>query len=90
MSSKFSHFWYQFKCANIKWISKGEGDQERYYTEDGVLFFQINPKFYRPAEVHELLGDCSRAEKEIGWKKKTSFSRLVKKMYEKDYSLLNE
>lgn len=76
-------------CAGIRFISKGSEDQEEYYTEDGELIFKVNPKFYRPAEVHELCGDCTLAEKEMGWTRKTDFHSLVKKMYENDYKLLS-
>lgn len=78
------------KFAGIKFTKKGDGEQERYYNESGQLIFKINPKFYRPAEVHELCGDCSLAEKELGWKRKTDFLGLVKKMYDRDYYLLSQ
>ena len=78
------------KCAGIEFVAKGSEDNEKYYTKEGELFFEVNPKFYRPAEVHKLCGDCSLAEKEMGWKKKTDFYGLVKKMYENDYKLLRK
>lgn len=78
------------KCAGIEFISKGKEDDEKYYTKDGKLLFQVNPKFYRPAEVHKLCGDCSLAEQEMGWTRKTGFLGLVKKMYENDYKLLSK
>lgn len=78
------------KCAGIEFISKGKEDDEKYYTKGGKLLFQVNPKFYRPAEVHKLCGDCSLAEQEMGWTRKTGFLGLVKKMYENDYKLLSQ
>ena len=75
--------------AGIKFTKKGDGDQECYYNESGELIFKVNPKFYRPAEVHELCGDCGLAEKELGWERKTDFLGLVKKMYDNDYKLLS-
>jgi len=77
-------------CAGIEFVSKGSGDDEKYYTKDGDLIFEVNPKFYRPAEVHKLCGDCSLAEKEMGWVRKTGFDGLVEKMYKNDYKLLCE
>ena len=71
----------------LGFVSKGSEDQEEYYTENGELIFKVNPKFYRPAEVHQLCGDCSLAEEEMGWKRKTDFFGLVKKMYENDYEI---
>lgn len=78
------------KCAGIEFKSEGAKDNEKYYTLDGKLIFEVDPKFYRPAEVHELCGDCSLAEKEMGWVRKTDFAGLVKKMYENDYQLLSK
>ena len=77
------------KCAGIQFESSGSEDNEKYYTLDGELIFEVNPKFYRPAEVHELCGDCSLAEKEMGWTRKTNFKGLVKKMYQNDYMQLS-
>lgn len=78
------------KCAGVEFISKGKEEDEKYYTKDRKLLFQVNPKFYRPAEVHKLCGDCSLAEQEMGWTRKTEFLGLVKKMYENDYKLLSK
>lgn len=73
------------EAAEINWKSVGEGEQEKIYDSSGKLIFQVNPKFYRPAEVHKLCGDPSLAEKELGWERKTDFKSLVKKMYSSDF-----
>ena len=78
------------EAAGIDFIAKGEGENEKYFTTDGVLIFEVNPKFYRPAEVHKLCGDPSLAEKELGWTRKTDFAGLVTKMYDNDYRLLSQ
>lgn len=79
------------RLADIDFIVQGQNEEEKYLTKKNKkLIFQINPKFYRPAEVHKLCGDCSLAEKEMGWVRKTDFLGLVKKMYENDYSLLKK
>jgi len=44
----------------------------------------IDPKFYRPAEVDLLIGDSSKAQKDLGWKPRTSFAQLVNLMVEAD------
>lgn len=77
------------KYAGIKFVSSGSEDNEKYHTSDGELIFEVNPKFYRPAEVHELCGDCTLAKKEMGWARKTDFKGLVKKMYQNDYMQLS-
>jgi GDPmannose 4,6-dehydratase len=77
------------KNAGIKFTSSGENEAEKYFNENKDLIFEVDPKFYRPAEVHELCGDCSLAENEMGWTRKTDFYGLVKKMYQSDYMLLS-
>ena len=44
----------------------------------------VSEKYFRPAEVEELLGDSSKARKELGWEPKYSFDDLVKEMVEED------
>ena len=45
---------------------------------------KIDTNYYRPTEVESLLGDASKAKKELGWEPKISFEELVKEMVEKD------
>jgi GDPmannose 4,6-dehydratase len=73
-----------FAHAGIKgeWI--GEGEHTMYVSNDKKILIQINPKFYRPAEVELLLGNSDKARKELNWKPKISFDNLVKKMVEWD------
>lgn len=77
------------KNAKIDFVSSGSEGDEEYRTKDGDLIFKVNPRYYRPAEVHELCGDCTLAEQELGWKKKNTFQDLVKKMYENDYKIIS-
>ena len=50
-------------------------------------FVEIDPRYYRPAEVDYLLGDPSKAAKVLGWKPRTSFAELVRLMMESDMEL---
>jgi GDPmannose 4,6-dehydratase len=50
-------------------------------------FVDIDPRYYRPTEVDFLLGDPSKAEKQLGWKPRTSFEQLVTLMMESDLEL---
>jgi GDPmannose 4,6-dehydratase len=77
------------KNARINFSSSGKNESEKYFNDNKDLIFEVDPKFYRPAEVHELCGDCSLAENEMGWSRKTDFYGLVKKMYQSDYMLLS-
>lgn len=49
----------------------------------------IDKTFYRPAEVHLLIGDCAKARRKLGWKPKIKFQQLVKMMVDADLEKLN-
>jgi GDPmannose 4,6-dehydratase len=51
-------------------------------------YVETDPAFLRPAEVHHLLGDSSKARQELGWKPKVSFEGLVKMMVDEDLARL--
>jgi len=51
-------------------------------------FVEIDPRYYRPAEVELLIGDASKAKKQLGWQPKTKFTDLVKLMVDADVELL--
>lgn len=74
---------FALKGFNIKW--KGKGVDEIGYDEDTnrELIF-IDPKYYRPTEVDQLLGDSSKAKEILDWKPKTSFDELIKLMVDSD------
>jgi GDPmannose 4,6-dehydratase len=85
--------WYAFKAADIEGAWHGEAESAEFsistkdairYEPVGSVLVKINPKFYRPAEVDLLLGDSTKARKELGWKPETSFEKLVDKMVKND------
>lgn len=47
----------------------------------------VDPDFYRPAEIHQLIGDASRARRDLGWSPTTTFEELVRNMVEHDLKL---
>lgn len=51
---------------------------------------EIDPRYYRPTEVDLLIGDASKAKKQLGWEPKTKFAELVKIMVEADVQLLRD
>ncbi|MGA2173933.1 MAG: GDP-mannose 4,6-dehydratase [Verrucomicrobiota bacterium] len=51
---------------------------------------EIDPRYYRPAEVDVLIGDASKAKRQLGWEPKTKFADLVKLMVEADIQLLKD
>ena len=74
---------FALKGYNIKW--KGEGVNEIGYDENtGKELIFISDKYFRPSEVEELLGDNTKAKKELGWTSKYTFDELVREMVEND------
>ena len=68
---------------DIKWT--GSGLKEKGIDKKtGKIIIEIDAKYFRPAEVELLLGDSTKAKKELGWKPKTSFKALVKLMVDAD------
>ena len=63
---------------NGKWV--GENEHTVYVNDNNKVLVQVNPKFYRPAEVDLLLGNSNKARQELGWAPKISFDNLIKKM----------
>lgn len=53
-------------------------------------YVEIDPKYYRPAEVDLLIGDPAKAKKQLGWEPKTTFEDLTKLMVDADIALLEE
>lgn len=63
----------------LEWRGAGV-DEEGIDPKTGQAIIKINPRFYRPAEVDLLIGDRSKAEKELGWVPRMSFEALVASM----------
>ena len=64
---------------DIMWIGEGL-DEVGIDKKSGNAIIKVDPKYFRPAEVEQLLGDATKAKKELGWEPKTSFEQLVKEM----------
>lgn len=63
---------------------KGTGEDEKGIGPDGRALVQVDPRYYRPAEVDLLLGNSSKARKQLGWEPKVNFQQLAKMMVEAD------
>jgi GDPmannose 4,6-dehydratase len=68
------------ECCRVAFDEAGLGDFEQYV--------KLDPAFMRPAEVDHLIGDPSKAERDLGWKPQTSFEELIRLMTRADYDLL--
>lgn len=67
---------------HITW--KGDGMDEKGYTQGGFQIVAVDPRYFRPTEVETLLGDASKAKAKLGWVPKTSFYELVAEMVQED------
>lgn len=72
----------------IRWDGNGV-NEKGYNVKTGKVLVDINPEFYRPSEVELLWGNSTKAEKRLGWKRKTDFKMLVKMMIDADMRLIN-
>lgn len=69
---------------NIRWEGKGI-DEKGIDVATGKVLVEVDPKYFRPAEVEQLLGDPTKAKTLLGWNPtKTSFDELIKKMVHYD------
>jgi GDPmannose 4,6-dehydratase len=66
------------------------GEAFSYVGLDWHELVEIDPKYYRPAEVECLLGDASKAKQKLGWQAKTKFKELVRLMVDADMEKANE
>ena len=78
------------KELGIKFYWKGSGVKEKCYDENGVVFIECDPAYYRPLEVDTLLGDASKARKTLKWKPTTNLKNLVKEMVSHEIKFLND
>lgn len=73
----------------VEW--KGQGAQERGLdSKTGATLVEIDPDYYRPAEVDLLQGDPTKAKQLLGWEAKVKFEELVDIMVEADLKLIAE
>ena len=60
----------------------------KYKLPVGKEVVSINPNYYRPTEVDLLIGDSSKAKKELGWEPSISLDELISEMMDNDLSLI--
>ncbi len=78
-------------------LGTGETHSVREFCDTGFShvgldyndYVEVDPRFYRPAEVDVLLADYSKAKRELGWEPKVTFKELVQKMVDADMELIN-
>jgi GDPmannose 4,6-dehydratase len=74
-----------FKAVGVHLTWRGTAEQETAIDDaSGKTLVRVNPKFYRPAEVEQLIGDAARARNKLGWKAETTLEQLCDMMVQAD------
>jgi GDPmannose 4,6-dehydratase len=73
------------ECGVVAW-----SENEELGFRAGDVVVQVDPRYYRPAEVETLLGDATLARETLGWTPRISFSELVDEMVAHDLQLARE
>ena len=84
---EFVEFAFAEVGRKIQW--KGEGvDEIGLDAESGDRLVEVDPRYFRPTELHKLKGDASKAHKVLGWKHTTPFEDLAREMVRSDLELM--
>ena len=81
---EFATLAFHYACIELEW--RGEGiDEKGIDKATGKVLVEVDPRFFRPSEVEQLLGDPTKAKTLLGWNPTTtSFDKLVRIMVEHD------
>jgi len=80
-----------FKFAGIDLSWEGSGiDEKGIDVKSGKILVEVDPEYFRPTEVEILIGDYSKAKRELGWEPRIKFNQLVKIMVEADIEQLKK
>jgi GDPmannose 4,6-dehydratase len=75
--------------VTLRW--EGSGASERGLdAQSGRLLVEVDPKYFRPTEVYHLVGDPSKAHRQLGWRHTTTFEQLVAEMVDADRQRLGQ
>jgi GDPmannose 4,6-dehydratase len=75
-----------FLGMELDWRGAGL-DEHAVDTATGKTLVRVDPRYFRPTEVASLLGDATKARRQLGWKAEIGFEALVREMVEADSSL---
>merc|ERR1719461_2112640 len=79
-----------FKVVDIDITWEGSGIDEVGKDSQGNILVRVDPQYFRPTEVELLIGDPTKAKKQLGWVPKTKLSQLVKEMVDSDIAELEK
>lgn len=75
--------------TDIEWQGQGI-DEKGVCRKTGEILVEIDPRYFRPAEVDYLQGDASKAKRQLGWEPEIGFDQLVKEMVEHDLATVEQ
>ncbi|MCS3697439.1 GDP-mannose 4,6-dehydratase [Salinibacter ruber] len=80
-----------FEAAGIDLAWEDEDEDEKGYDADtGRCVVEVDPRYYRPTEVHQLLGEAEKAREELGWTPSTSLEEMAEEMVAHDLEQAQE
>jgi GDPmannose 4,6-dehydratase len=79
-------------------LATGESHSVKEFLEESFShvrldwreYVEVDPKYFRPTEVDELVGDASKARRELGWSPKVTFKELVRMMVDSDMEAIRK
>jgi GDPmannose 4,6-dehydratase len=80
---------FQEAGISIRWEGK-DIDEKGIDSKNGNILVEIDPRYFRPAEVDLLIGDPSKARARLGWEPKVQLAELIKMMVAHDITLAKE
>ena len=86
---EFASLAFREAGLELEWHGKGL-DEKGVEAGTGRVLVEVDPRYFRPTEVEFLLGDPSKAERELGWKRRVSFEELVRRMVRYDMELFRK
>ncbi len=86
---EFVELAFGYSGRTIEWQGKGV-DEVGIDAESGKTLIEVDPQYFRPTEVMELLGDSTKAHEILGWKHTISFDELVREMVNNDMKIVAE
>lgn len=78
---------HTFAAVGLPLTFEGDGVNEVGRDHQGIVRVQVNPDYFRPAEVELLIGNPAKAKAELGWEPQVTFEELVRIMAEADWAL---
>ena len=86
---EFAEVAFEVGGFRIRW--EGESEAERGIdARTGRTLIEVDPRYFRPAEVEQLQGDASKAARVLGWKPRVKFAELARLMVEADIKALSD